>query len=51
MKKIILIGSEGTLGKFYTKNLIKFNKKLVIADIKIKKKFKKRKVNKTKIKY
>ena len=49
MKKIILIGSEGALGKFYTKNLIKFNKKLVIADIKIKKDSKKGKLIKQKL--
>ena len=37
MKKIILIGSEGVLGSYYAKNLVKFNKILVVADIKIQK--------------
>ena len=37
MKKIILIGSEGVLGKYYSKELLKISKKLVVADIKIKK--------------
>ena len=42
MKKIILIGSEGVLGKHYSKELLKISKKLVVADIKIKKKFNKK---------
>ena len=49
MKKIILIGSEGALGKYYTKNLIKFNKILVVADIKIKKNLRKGKLVKRKL--
>jgi NAD(P)-dependent dehydrogenase (short-subunit alcohol dehydrogenase family) len=49
MKKIILIGSEGTLGKFYSKNLIKFSKILVVADIKIKNNIKKGKLIKKKL--
>mgnify|MGYP001347876063 FL=1 len=49
MKKIILIGSEGGLGKYYTKNLIKFNKILVVADIKIKKNLRKGKLVKRKL--
>ena len=49
MKKIILIGSEGTLGKFYSKNLIKFSKILVDADIKIKNNIKKGKLIKQKL--
>ena len=40
MKKIILIGSEGVLGKHYSE-LPNF-KKLVVADIKIKKTFNKK---------
>jgi len=36
MKKIILIGCEGVLGKYYSKELLKTSKKLVTADIKIK---------------
>ena len=40
MKKIILIGSEGVLGKHYSK-ILKFQK-LVVADIKIKKTFNKK---------
>ena len=42
MKKIILIGSEGVLGKHYSKELLKISKKLVVADIKIKKTFNKK---------
>jgi len=49
MKKIILIGSEGALGRYYTKNLIKFNKILVVADIKIKKNLRKGKLVKRKL--
>ena len=36
MKKIILIGCKGVLGKFYVKELLKLSKILVVADIKIK---------------
>ena len=36
MKKIILIGCEGVLGKFYVKELLKVSKLLVVADVKIK---------------
>jgi hypothetical protein len=35
MKKIILIGCKGILGKFYLKELYKLSKILVAADIKI----------------
>jgi NAD(P)-dependent dehydrogenase (short-subunit alcohol dehydrogenase family) len=49
MRKIILIGSEGSLGKFYSKNLIKFCKILVLADIKIRKNSKKGKVIRQKL--
>ena len=49
MKKIILIGSEGSLGKFYSKNLMKLSKILVVADIKIKKNLKKGKLVKQKL--
>ena len=49
MKKIILIGSEGILGKYYSKNLIRSNKQLVLADIKIKKNLKKGKLIKRKL--
>ena len=37
MKKIILIGCKGVLGKFYAKELLKVSKKLVIADINVNK--------------
>ena len=37
MKKIILIGCEGVLGRYYKNKLKKITKKLIVADIKIKK--------------
>lgn len=37
MKKIILIGCEGVLGKYYSNEILKISKKLVVADIKINK--------------
>ena len=49
MKKIILIGSEGVLGKYYSKNLTKISKFLVLADIKIKKQTYKNNVYKKKL--
>ncbi len=36
MKKIILIGCDGVLGKYYKNKLKKITKKLIVADIKIK---------------
>ena len=44
MKKIILIGCKGILGKFYLKELYKLSKILVAADIKITKDFKNKKL-------
>jgi len=44
MKKIILIGCKGVLGKFYVKELLKLSKILIVADIKIKKDLKNKKL-------
>ena len=44
MKKIILIGCKGVLGKFYVKELLKLSKILIVADIKIKNDLKNKKL-------
>ena len=44
MKKIILIGCSGVLGKYFLKNLKKNSDILVAADIKIKKNFSSKKL-------
>ncbi len=44
MKKIILIGCKGILGRFYLKELYKLSKILVVADIKITKDLKNKKL-------
>ncbi len=49
MKKIILIGCAGILGKFFASKLLKISKKLVIADIKINEKSSNKKVLKKKL--
>ena len=49
MKKIILIGSEGSLGSFYSKKLIKVSKFLVVADVKLNKTIKKKNLLKQKL--